>query len=81
MDGVRVDWEDSRIGHALHHERRRRNTLQVIGELLAGLKEGRRDDRERLVCMNLGVAIEDMATAALVLERARARGRGLKLPL
>jgi ornithine cyclodeaminase/alanine dehydrogenase-like protein (mu-crystallin family) len=52
-----------------------------LGELLAGRKEGRRNERERLICMNLGIALEDMATAPLVLERARARGLGTRLPL
>ncbi len=52
-----------------------------LGKVVAGLKDGRRDDRERLVCMNLGLALEDMATAPLVLERARARGLGTRLPL
>jgi ornithine cyclodeaminase/alanine dehydrogenase-like protein (mu-crystallin family) len=52
-----------------------------LGEVLAGLKDGRRDERERLVCMNLGLALEDMAVAPLVLERARARGLGTSLPL
>jgi ornithine cyclodeaminase/alanine dehydrogenase len=52
-----------------------------LGEVLAGLKDGRRTPRERLVCMNLGIALEDMATAPLVLERARAKGVGIRLPL
>ncbi len=52
-----------------------------LGEVIAGKKDGRRDERERLVCMNLGLALEDMATAPLVLERAAARGLGTRLPL
>jgi len=52
-----------------------------LGEVLTGLKEGRRSPRERLVCMNLGIALEDMATATLVLERARAQRLGTRLPL
>jgi ornithine cyclodeaminase/alanine dehydrogenase len=52
-----------------------------LGEVVAGLKEGRRSPRERLVCMNLGIALEDMATAPLVLELARAKGLGIRLPL
>ena len=52
-----------------------------LGEVAAGLKDGRRDDRERLVCMNLGIAIEDMATALLVLERAVSSGLGTRLEL
>ena len=51
-----------------------------LGEVLAGLKEGRRSPRERLICMNLGIAMDDMATAPLVLERARAKGLGTRLP-
>ena len=52
-----------------------------LGEILAGSKEGRRTPAERLVCMNLGIAMEDMATAPLVLERAVALGLGTSLPL
>jgi ornithine cyclodeaminase/alanine dehydrogenase len=52
-----------------------------LGEVVAGLKDGRRSPDERLVCMNLGLALEDMATAPLVLERARAEGLGTHLPL
>jgi ornithine cyclodeaminase/alanine dehydrogenase len=52
-----------------------------LGEVVAGLKDARRNGRERLLCMNLGLAIEDMATAPLVLERAVAGGLGTRLPL
>src|SRR5207249_11722619 len=52
-----------------------------LGEVVAGLKDGRRDDRERLFCMSLGIALDDMATAPLVLERAMAKGLGTRLPL
>lgn len=52
-----------------------------LGEVAAGLKDGRRDDRERLLCMNLGIALEDMATAPLVLARAIELGLGTRLPL
>lgn len=52
-----------------------------LGEVLAGLKEGRRDDGQRLICMNLGLALEDMAVAPLVLEAAERRGLGTRLPL
>ena len=52
-----------------------------LGELAAGLVPGRRDDGERLFCLNLGVAVEDVVTAGLVLERARERGAGRSLPL
>ncbi len=52
-----------------------------LGELAAGLVEGRRDASERLFCMNLGLAVEDVVTARLVLERARAAGVGTVLPV
>ena len=52
-----------------------------LGEVVAGLKDGRRHDRERLLCMSLGIAIDDMATAPLVLEGAVAKGLGTRLPL
>src|SRR6266850_1236308 len=52
-----------------------------LGEIVAGLKDGRRNDRERLISMNLGIALEDMAVAPLVLERAIERGLGTKLSL
>jgi len=51
-----------------------------LGGLAVGAVEGRRDETERLFCMNLGIAIEDVATAQLVLARARERGVGLRLP-
>jgi len=50
-----------------------------LGGLAAGLVPGRRDTRERLFCMNLGMAVEDVVTAGLVLERARQLGAGREL--
>jgi ornithine cyclodeaminase/alanine dehydrogenase len=52
-----------------------------LGEVVAGKKDGRRRPAERLICMNLGLALEDMAVAPLILERARERGLGTPLPL
>lgn len=52
-----------------------------LGEVVAGKKDGRRTPRERLVCMTMGIALDDMATAPLILERALARGLGTRLPL
>ena len=51
-----------------------------LGELACGRAPGRRDDRERLFCLNLGLAVEDVVTARLAYERALARGVGLRLP-
>jgi len=47
-----------------------------LAELIAGTKPGRESARERTIACNLGLALEDMATASLVYERAVARGVG-----
>jgi len=52
-----------------------------LGELAAGRVAGRRTDGERLFCLNLGMALEDIVTAGLVLARAREMGVGRELPL
>jgi len=50
-----------------------------LGEIVAGTKSGR--ESERTLCINLGLALADMATAPLVYEAARAKGIGTALPL
>jgi len=52
-----------------------------LGEIVAGLRPGRSSDVERIICVNLGLALEDMATARLIYERALERGVGVDLPL
>jgi ornithine cyclodeaminase/alanine dehydrogenase-like protein (mu-crystallin family) len=52
-----------------------------LGEIVAGLKPGRASASERTLAINLGIALDDMAVAPLILERARARGIGTPLPL
>jgi ornithine cyclodeaminase/alanine dehydrogenase-like protein (mu-crystallin family) len=52
-----------------------------LSEIVSDAKPGRERQDERIMSMNLGLAIEDMATAMLVYEKAKARGRGRKLPL
>ena len=52
-----------------------------LGEIVAGLKPGRETDEERTMSMNLGLALDDMATAPLIYERAKASGIGTELPL
>jgi ornithine cyclodeaminase len=43
-----------------------------IGELLIGTAKGRRDDREITLFKSLGIAVEDLACAHWLYERARA---------
>jgi ornithine cyclodeaminase/alanine dehydrogenase len=52
-----------------------------LGEVVTGRKQGREDDSERTMSMNLGVAIEDMATAVRILDKAKAKGVGTWLAL
>jgi ornithine cyclodeaminase/alanine dehydrogenase-like protein (mu-crystallin family) len=50
-----------------------------LGELLVGSRPGRRDDSELTVFKSLGLAVEDLAAAALCVERARERGVGAEV--
>jgi len=52
-----------------------------LGELVAGLKPGRQNDRQRTMAMNLGLAMDDMAVAPEIYRRARERGLGTVLRL
>ncbi len=52
-----------------------------LGEIAAGLKPGRESDNERTMAINLGLALDDMATAIKVYQRAKAMGIGTELPL
>ncbi len=52
-----------------------------LGEIAAGLKPGRESDSERTMSMNLGLALEDVATAIRIYQRARERGIGTEFPL
>jgi len=52
-----------------------------LAEIVGGKKSGRESPNERIMCMNLGLAIEDMATAILVYEKAKSQGVGTTLLL
>jgi ornithine cyclodeaminase/alanine dehydrogenase-like protein (mu-crystallin family) len=52
-----------------------------LGEIVAGLKPGRQSATERTLAINLGLALDDMATAPLVLQAAQQKGLGTRLPL
>jgi alanine dehydrogenase len=47
-----------------------------LGELVAGDRPGRADEAELTLYKSVGVAVQDAAAAALVLEEARSRGVG-----
>jgi len=52
-----------------------------LGEIAAGLKPGRGNDKERTMGMNLGLAMDDMAVAPEIYRRAKERGIGTFLTL
>ena len=52
-----------------------------LGEIVAGLKPGRQDARERTLAINLGLALDDMAVAPEIYRRAQAKGLGVQLSL
>jgi alanine dehydrogenase len=52
-----------------------------IGELLLGVVPGRGSSAEVTIFKSLGLAVEDVAAAAVIYERARATGRGTRVEL
>jgi ornithine cyclodeaminase/alanine dehydrogenase len=52
-----------------------------LGEIVSGRKPGRESEGERTICVNLGLALADVATASLIYRAARERGIGAELPL
>lgn len=52
-----------------------------LGELVAGLKPGRKDEKQRTLAINLGLAMDDMAVAPEIYRRAQEKGLGTWLPL
>ena len=52
-----------------------------LGEIVCGKKHGRQAEEERIISINLGLALEDMATAILVYRAALEKGVGQRLPL
>jgi ornithine cyclodeaminase len=74
-----------RLGE-IHHavERgaiRREKVSSELGEIAAGLKHGRENDGQLIVCDLTGVGVQDVAAASLVMQRALAAGMGEKLAL
>ncbi len=52
-----------------------------LGELVVGLKPGRQSSEERTMAMNLGLALDDMAVAPTIYQRAMEMKLGVLLPL
>lgn len=52
-----------------------------LGDLITGSKPGRSSADQRTMAANLGLALDDMAVAPLIYERAKEKGIGVWLPL
>ena len=52
-----------------------------LGEIVAGLKPGRQSNDERILAINLGLAMDDMAVAPEIYRKAKELGIGTWLPL
>jgi ornithine cyclodeaminase/alanine dehydrogenase-like protein (mu-crystallin family) len=52
-----------------------------LGQLVTGQKQGRENSQERTMTCNLGLALDDMAAAPLVYQKAVEKGIGTWLPL
>ena len=52
-----------------------------LGEIVAGKKPGRQSEAERTIAINLGLALDDMATAPLIYKLAKEKEIGLELSL
>lgn len=52
-----------------------------LGEVLTGAKPGRRNDAQITLFDSVGVGIQDLATARILVDRARAEGIGIEIPM
>ena len=52
-----------------------------LGEIVVGRKPSRQREDERILAVNIGLALDDMAVASEIYRRARQRGIGTWLPL
>ena len=52
-----------------------------LGELVADIRPGRQDEKERTLAINLGLAMDDMAVAPTIYQCAKEMGLGIELPL
>lgn len=57
------------------------DAVEDLGDIVTGRHPGRTGAHQRVIALHLGLALEDMVTAVLIVERARELGIGRELPL
>lgn len=60
---------------------KRADVCAELGEIVAGRKPGRRSEEEIIVFDSTGTAMQDVAAAAVVYEKAKIAGRGARMDL
>jgi ornithine cyclodeaminase len=81
-DSIAQCWRLGEIHHAVESGAITKEKIYAeLGEITAGLKPGRTSEDEIIVCDLTGVGVQDVAAASLVLDRAKAEGKGEKLAL
>ncbi len=58
---------------------RREDVHAELGEVVAGKKRGRESDAEIIVFDSTGMALQDVAAAAILYEKANRQGAGMRL--
>lgn len=56
-------------------------SVREIAGVVAGKDKGRTSPKQRIVCINMGLALEDTATAGPIYRRAREKRLGTELPI
>jgi ornithine cyclodeaminase/alanine dehydrogenase len=55
------------------------NTVRQVADVIAGKDPGRASSTQRIICINMGIALEDVASALVIYRRARDLGIGTEL--
>lgn len=76
------DWTMSgQLLEMIHNKEYDGRKIDDIGDIIAGVKEGRKSDDEVIICMTGGLPTEDVAWGYKVYQNALENNIGLKLPL
>ncbi len=83
-DGISsiLDWTMSgQLLELIHEGKYKSETIDDLGDIVSGKKEGRTSDNEVIICMTGGLPTEDIAWAYKVYQNALEKNIGTSLPL